>query len=64
MSIDRSFRCNLCGSIKDPKAAVLFGLVWQTDVTGCGLHIKKSPTQYEHHICIECLAALKNGEPE
>ena len=60
MSIDRAFRCDLCARSKDPRGAELFGLEWQAD----GLHIKKSCAQYEHHICIDCLAALKNGDPE
>jgi hypothetical protein len=55
MTVDRTYRCDLCHDTHDPNR--LRGLYWQATVTGHVL-VEKPGREVEHHICNRCLEAL------
>lgn len=56
MSIDRTYKCNLCHKTsKEPLGNSLVGLYW----TAYRGWIKKPATEAANHICTECLSSLQ-----
>lgn len=50
--IDRTYRCDLCNSIHDPRVDAFYGIYW-------GGHperlVEKPVREAEHHLCLKCI---------
>ena len=59
MTIDRTYRCDLCHDMHEP--GKLRGLFWRTTASGSEL-VEKPSREVEHHVCPKCLTGLRNFE--
>ena len=56
MTIDRQYRCNLCGTNNYPKEMI--GIFWKTIATG-EVMVVRSAKETEHHLCLTCLESIQ-----
>ncbi len=54
MSIDRTYRCDLCNDRHSADAKQLVGIYWQPGNT----LVIKSVASVEHHLCRRCIEAV------
>ena len=62
MSVKRYYYCDLCGEQIEPTSTrPAVGIYWD-----CGTMRQVPPNNTEHHLCLECVAAIHkiNTEPK
>jgi hypothetical protein len=55
MSIDRTYRCDLCRKMYEPSEhRGLYGIYWKQEATG-ELLVMRGVREVEHHLCRKCI---------
>lgn len=54
MTIDRTYRCDLCNDLHDPKVDAFYGIYW---ASGDRLEMRPVFT-VEHHLCLKCIQGV------
>lgn len=55
MSIDRTYKCNLCQTRHEPNSPVLHGIYWKALLGWTLVGVRES----ENHLCLSCMDSIR-----